>query len=101
MTRQGLGDKACGLMQVHSQWTILHASQVLLVSLALFVVVLNILVFVYYDFYEITFSLLLLLLSLLYAYLQNGKTIKEEEELFDVLLNFPLTPSETMGDYHL
>ena len=71
LTRQGLGDKTYGLLQVPSQWTILHASQVLLVSLALNVVVLNILVFVYYGFYDITFSLLL------YVYLQNGKTIKE------------------------
>ena len=32
MTLQGLGDKTYGLLQVPSQWTILHASQVLSVS---------------------------------------------------------------------
>ena len=74
LTRQGLGDKTYGLLQVPSQWTILHASQVLLVSLALNVVVLNILVFVYYGFYEITFLLLL------HVYLQNGKNNKKEKK---------------------
>ena len=60
----------------------LHASQVLLVSLAINVVVLNILVFVYYGFYEITFLLLLLLLLYHYYYYMHifkmGKTIKEK-----------------------
>ena len=44
-----------------------------LLSLALNVVVLNILAFVYYGFYEITFLLLLL-----YVYLQNGKNNKKK-----------------------
>ena len=47
-----------------------------LLSLALNVVVLNILAFVYYGFYEITFLLLLLL----YVYLQNGKNNKKEKK---------------------
>ena len=73
MTRQGLGDKTYGLLQVPSQWTILHASQVLLVSLALNVVVLYILVFVYYGFCEIIFFC--------YMYIfRIGKTIKKRKK---------------------
>ena len=71
MTRQGLGDKAYSVLQVPSQWTILHASQVLPVSSSN--IVLYILVFVYYGFYERTFFY--------YMYIfKMGKTIKKKKK---------------------
>ena len=73
LARQGLGDKTYSFLQVPSQWTVLHASLVLLVSLPQNVVLLNILVFVYYGFYAIIFLLLLL-----DVYLQNGKSNKRK-----------------------
>ena len=72
MTRQGLGDKTYGLQQVPSQWKILHASQILLVSSS--------------KCCCIVYTCICLLrflwnnIFLLHVYLQNGKNNKKRRK---------------------
>ena len=72
--RQGLGDKTYGLLQVPSQWTILHASQVLPVSSC------KCCCNLYTCICLLRFLWNTLFLLLLYVYLQNGKNNKKEKK---------------------
>ena len=77
MTRQRLGNKTYGLLQAPSQWTILHASQVLLASSTKCYCILCTCI----CLLRLLLSLLLLLLYYCHMYIfRMGKTEKEEKK---------------------